>query len=418
MIKKSHIDNLSTLSESFQASRPFKHVVLDNFFEHEAALALLENFPRFERPDLLLNEFGAPNPKKVISNVRGINECYRRMDDYIQSPSFLNVIERITGVTELVYDPDYIGAGTHENFSTAGLDPHYDFNILPKSNLHRRLNCIIYLNESWDDSWGGQINLHRDAWDLDDKDIVSVSPIFNRCIIFETNQRSWHSVTPVTIPSDENIKSRKSFTIYLYTKTRPKEEEAPPHGTVYVQLPLSKDIQPNKVLTEQQYGEIRGNIQRRHSYLRVMYQKEYGMQARLSRMEAELKKWKASPGIQLSGDVIVLNVQSPMHPDKWIEDRLSFRLRCFSACSAVKITGFRPPEWGEMGLSLRLSGSGFEILEKYDVGGTFELFKNLYLEFSEPFFDLEMEVSAAGGLHSTDADSRRLSFNLGRIIFS
>jgi hypothetical protein len=408
MIEKSHIDNLSALSESFQASRPFKHVVLENFFDIGAASSLIENFPYFERPELLLNEFGAPNPKKVISDVRSINECYRKLDDYIQSPSFLKVIERITGVTELVYDPDYVGAGTHENFSTAGLDPHYDFNILPKSKLHRRLNCIVYLNERWDDSWGGQLNLHRDAWDLDDQEIVSISPVFNRCIIFETNQRSWHSVTPVTIPSEEDVKSRKSFTIYLYTKTRPKEEEAPPHGTVYVQLPLPKEIQPNTVLTKWQYSEIRNNIQRRHSYLKVMYQKEYGLQNRIVRLENELKKWKSSVAIQVLGKAIVTEITEPINPDRWVGEHLSFRLRMFSDVKIIRLSGYRPAEWGHMELCISYNGEE----SRFDRKGGFEVIKPVDIEADAAGVDVDIVISAVGYAQTPEGDSRKLVFVL------
>jgi hypothetical protein len=416
MIDERHVANLTVLSENFKSSRPFKHIVVDDFFDHEVATALLDNFPKFENPELLLNEFGAPNPKKVISNVRNINEFYRNLDDYIRSRKFLGVIEKITGIEELLYDPDYVGAGTHENFSTAGLDPHYDFNILPKVNLHRRINCIVYLNERWSESWGGQINLHRDAWDLDDREIVRIDPIFNRCVIFETNQRSWHSVTPVSIPVEEKIKSRKSFTIYLYSRSRPKEEEAPPHGTVYVQLPISKEIQPNKLLTQEQYTEIRSNIQRRHSYLRVMYQKEYGLHARLSRVEAELRKWKLSPGIQLLGDAIVTSVRSPMHPDKWIEDELIFTMRCFSSFSKIKITGLRPVEWGIIELSIKLVGMNAEVLDVFEVKGDFEFIKELDLHFNSLPADFELVIMASGAMRSSDIDSRKLAFNLGKIV--
>ena len=48
----------------------------------------------------------------------------------------------------------------------------------------------------------------------------SFAPIFNRCIVFETSEISFHGVTPVTCP---DTVCRKSFAAYYYTK------EAPPH---------------------------------------------------------------------------------------------------------------------------------------------------------------------------------------------
>ena len=99
------------------------------------------------------------------------------------------------------------------------MDVHVDFNFIAARELHRRLNILIYFNKDWDPSWGGNIEL----WDRDVKTCVhSFSPIFNRCVVFETSDISYHGVSAVKCPDG---RSRKSFAAYYYTK------EAPPHWT-------------------------------------------------------------------------------------------------------------------------------------------------------------------------------------------
>jgi hypothetical protein len=102
------------------------------------------------------------------------------MDDLLQSPEFLALVGRITGIAGLRYDPWYFGGGTHENRQGQDLDPHIDFNYHPMTRQHRRLNLIIYLNEEWDDAWGGSLQLHRDPHlEPAEDQIVTVTPLLN-----------------------------------------------------------------------------------------------------------------------------------------------------------------------------------------------------------------------------------------------
>ena len=67
---------------------------------------------------------------------------------------------------------------------------------------------------------------------------MAFAPHFNRAVLFETNEHSWHGFRRIEIPGDAPTRSRKCLSIYLYTETRPDDEIAPPHGTFYVPPPL------------------------------------------------------------------------------------------------------------------------------------------------------------------------------------
>jgi hypothetical protein len=322
LINADVLHDLDQLHAAFESAKPFRHVIVDNFFRADVAEQMLRDFPTVEDPSTLVNEFGAPNPKSAISDVKSLAPIFRQVDRYIQSREFLDAMERITGIPDLRYDPWYYGAGTHENFHGAGLDAHYDFNIHPNTAFHRRLNAIVYLNKDWDPDWKGDIAFHTDPWDLKNDYKKSVQPEFNRCVIFETTENSWHSVTPVDLPAEQRRNSRKSFTIYLYTESRPAEETAPEHGTVYVQGNLPDHIREGRTLTADDMEAIENNLLRRHEYLRNMYKREYRFSQVIEDLKRQIGEWKSTSYLPVLGLAKIKRVATPMYHDGWMAKEL------------------------------------------------------------------------------------------------
>lgn len=128
-------------------------------------------------------------------------------------------------------DEELFGGGLHQSVKGAFLNVHVDYNIHPKTKYHRRLNIIIYLNKDWMEEYEG----HLELWDFTDgnKNLLSkIAPTFNRCVIFETNEISYHG-HPKKLNAPEGV-NRKSLAAYYYTETRPEKEIAEEHNTVYV----------------------------------------------------------------------------------------------------------------------------------------------------------------------------------------
>lgn len=308
------------LAVSFQQGEPFRHVVIDNFLTTDFCRAICQQYPDFNASHAL-NENEQVGGKATREKVRALGEAYRRADDLMQAPEFLNLIERITGVAEIHYDPFYFGGGTHENREGQDLDPHIDFNYHPESNQHRRLNLIIYLNPEWDDSWGGSLQLHRDPYLEPAKDeIVTLTPLMNRCVIFETNEHSWHGFERISLPEDKIGFSRKSFAVYFYTDMRPVEEHANVHSTVYVERHLPERFAAGKTLDEADVQEIKTILNRRDQHLKRLYQEIQDISGQLNQLRLAGGKWGSSP-MDLA-DQVPENLQSAVHMIRVLRRRI------------------------------------------------------------------------------------------------
>ena len=213
---------------------PFKHCVIDDFFDNSLAKELLDSFPP-------LNDeiWEKTNDEEIEVKYRtnftsefevpdGIIKAFR----IFNSSTFLKAISEVFGISKLLPDPYYSGGGLNVTEKGGLLDVHVDGNYHDASGLNRRINVILYLNPGWKEGWGGDFGLYNeDGTEL----IKKVAPIFNRLVIFDTHDQSFHGLPdPLNFPDGEN---RKSIILYYYTKDgRPDEQNIykDPHSALWV----------------------------------------------------------------------------------------------------------------------------------------------------------------------------------------
>ena len=221
--------NKATIDKDF-FTEPFKHVVVDDFFSKDFAAELLNNFPgvdenvweRTHDEDIEIklrtnwsSEFDIPDG--IIDAVRILN-----------SSLILNAMSNLFDIQKLVPDPYYSGGGLNVTVNSGLLGVHVDGNYHDATGLNRRLNAIVYLNPGWKEGWGGEFGLYNGTGD---KLIKKVPPLFNRLVIFDTNDYSFHGLPdPLNFPLNE---VRKSIILYYYTK------EARPESQTIINQPHS-----------------------------------------------------------------------------------------------------------------------------------------------------------------------------------
>ncbi len=264
------------LQRAFVEGQPFRFVTVDDFLPAEFLRRLMEEFPTFD-VKRARNEMGEVGRKATVPDVTSIGPAYREFDALMKSAELLDWVGRVASIPGLVYDPDYVGGGTHENLDGQELDVHVDFNFHPKRPLHRRLNLIVFLNPKWEADWGGCLELHRDPWNPENSMCASVVPVANRAVLFETTETSWHGFTKIRLPVEMQGISRRSLAVYFYTKDRPERETAPSHGTVYVPRPLPEHLRAGYQLRDEDVRELRDLLTRRDGQIKFLYERELEM---------------------------------------------------------------------------------------------------------------------------------------------
>lgn len=274
MISSKVNENLFEYSMQFEHALPCKHVCIDNFFEENIAGKIVEDFPDFGNVGKI-NEFGTYRKKAVYENLSEISPFYAELAEYIKSEDFHKVIRTVTGIEDLFWGGETMyGGGTHENIQFAELDAHVDFNYNEITMEHRRVNVLIYLNKEWGDTWGGELELHSDPKNPANNLITSYLPAFNRAVIMETTEKSWHGFPRIVLPEDKKHLSRKSIALYFYTKSRPANEVHGSHSTVYIMRPVPEEFQVGEVITEELHRAIYAGYKKRDSWLNLLHQKE------------------------------------------------------------------------------------------------------------------------------------------------
>jgi hypothetical protein len=224
------------LRVAFADAKPFPYVKIDNFLDPTKAELIAAAYPSFEAATGQGQMFTTVNERKKIqiSDASLYPTPIAELNALLASGSFLDDLSYITGIPKLLADEELVGGGIHMTGPGGRLDVHVDFNYISERELHRRLNLLLYLNPRWEESWGGQFQL----WDRDVKRCeAAFAPIYNRCVIFETSDISYHGVVPV---SPDAPFPRNSFATYYYTRETPAHWTGASHGTIFKARPDEK----------------------------------------------------------------------------------------------------------------------------------------------------------------------------------
>jgi hypothetical protein len=221
------------LAERYRTAQPYPHIVMDDFLDVDVLRRINAEFPArdgrtyFDRPqERFKYQF---NPNTVDSGL------VRNLLAELNGEPFLAFLSAMTGIEQLISDPYYAGGGLHETLAGGHLGVHADFNVHGDMKVERRLNLLIYLNEDWDPSFGGDLEL----WDKKmRKAATSIQPLMARAVVFNTTLQNFHGQPePLVCPPD---RSRRSIATYYYTAFEGRADQ-PERTTTFQQRPGTGD---------------------------------------------------------------------------------------------------------------------------------------------------------------------------------
>jgi Rps23 Pro-64 3,4-dihydroxylase Tpa1-like proline 4-hydroxylase len=222
---------------TYATAKPYPHIVLDDFFDPELVDGILDEFPK---PDAIRwQRFDNANEIKLASAADvSFGPLTRLFLYHLNSITFLEFLSQITGIANLIPDPQFDGGGLHQIVRGGKLGVHADFNKHAAYGLDRRLNLLLYLNKNWREEYGGHLQL----WDRDmTRCDAKVLPLFNRVMIFSTTDFTYHG-HPDPLNCPEGM-TRKSLALYYFTNGRPADEVSGEHSTIF-RARGPEDLQP------------------------------------------------------------------------------------------------------------------------------------------------------------------------------
>lgn len=208
---------IDTKTNGSYFDQPFQYLVIDNFLPAQLAKLSMESFPHHSDPTWVhsrdqgvevkarsawQSEFDIPS--NIIDVIRIAN-----------SSLILKAMSDVLNIPKLMPDPYFSGGGLNISQTGGHLDIHIDGNYHDASGLNRRVNLLIYFNPNWKKEWGGELGIYsNNGQDL----INSIAPLFNRCVIFDSHDKSYHGLpNPIHFPPDD---PRRSIILYYYTQAK------------------------------------------------------------------------------------------------------------------------------------------------------------------------------------------------------
>jgi hypothetical protein len=214
--------------EQYVSAQPFPHAAFSDLFDQAYLKEIEAEFPSAEQ--MAGRFFGEIEGGKFTeSDFAKLGPFTQAFVAAANSGSFCHLLTELTGIEGLISDPYLAGGGLHQTARGGRLKVHSDFNVHPSLNLTRRLNMIVYLNDDWDESWGGGLELWDQAMT---KAEIVIPPQLGNVAIFTCSDISFHGLPdPLTCPED---RFRRSLAFYYFTADGQTPE---PRSTLWKERP-------------------------------------------------------------------------------------------------------------------------------------------------------------------------------------
>ena len=199
---------------------PYTHFIIDNFLDLEFAEQVAADFPSYS--DSNLRPYSNYLEIKKLQNYwdRFPSATYKLLT-FLNSTDFIeNHLEPLVGVSSLQSDPGLNGAGQFLHERGGKLNPHLDYRIHPKLGLERRFSLLLYLTPNWSSDWGADfVFFTKDSDESPLMESKRITTLFNRLLIFDTTQDTWHGVPdPVSCPPGI---TRNALGVFYLSTPRP-----------------------------------------------------------------------------------------------------------------------------------------------------------------------------------------------------
>ncbi|MFL2566808.1 MAG: 2OG-Fe(II) oxygenase [Schleiferiaceae bacterium] len=169
----------------------FKYWVIDNLLPDDQATKIAMSFPS---EDQLRQRDSLREYKRVGIEFNLYDKLMEQITYVFHEAEILEAIETITGFQRMVPDRELYAGGLSSMTNNSFLNPHLDNSHNDFKSHYRVLNLLYYVSEEWKTENGGNLILFPNGLD---KPFVTITSAFNRLVLMETNDKSFHGVSKV-----------------------------------------------------------------------------------------------------------------------------------------------------------------------------------------------------------------------------
>jgi len=217
------------LAPAWASAEPFPHAILDGLFGAEIANGLAAAFPG---PSAARWKFRDHPEQRRYGHLQqtgfaDVAPALRHALAELNGQAFLDFLETLTGIRGLIGDPHFIGGGLHLTPPSGFLAVHTDFTGDARRGLRRVLSAIVYLNPSWEESWGGDLELWKPEGTRAE---IRIAPLCDRLVVLAQGDSNFHGQpVPLACPPD---RFRASLAAYYFVADPAAAAKA--HGVVWL----------------------------------------------------------------------------------------------------------------------------------------------------------------------------------------
>ena len=206
-------DEKDALRAQWNAAKPVRHFFLDDLLPDEEVSEVYRRRPAREQLTL----------KRSLRESKWVGVAIDQYDPTIgahllafQEPEVIAAVAEITGIRAMEADASLYASGISVMEKADFLNPHLDNSHDGDQQMYRVVNLLFYVSPDWKLANGGNLELWTDALDVP----VAIESRFNRLVVMETNDRSWHSVQPVTVDA-----TRVCLSNYYFSALAPGDHD-------------------------------------------------------------------------------------------------------------------------------------------------------------------------------------------------
>ena len=168
-----------------------RHFVIDDLLDPAICENIYNAFPKDGSG--FFNQESFREKKRTSADLSAYNKILSDITYSFQDKRLVDLISRIVGFDKIEPDPKLYAGGLSMMFQGDFLNPHIDISHDADRKRYRRLNLLYYVSPDWKIENGGNFEL----WDEARINPKTIAALSNRLVVMETNNISWHSVSPI-----------------------------------------------------------------------------------------------------------------------------------------------------------------------------------------------------------------------------